>query len=158
MLEDLKWLGISWSEGPDCGGPHAPYSQSERRNLYLDAWKKLRDREYIYPCTCSRKDLAQSATAPNDADDEPIYPGKCRERADACEFCEPVGVNWRFRVPEGEVIEFFDEHLGPQQFVAGRDFGDFAIWRRDDVPAYQLAVVADDHAMQITEVVRALIC
>lgn len=154
MLEDLRWLGIHWSEGPDCGGPHAPYSQSERRNLYLDAWKKLRDGEYIYPCSCSRKDLAQSTTAPNDADDEPIYPGKCRSRTDGRSFHQPAGVNWRFRIHEGEEVEFFDEHLGLQRFVAGRDFGDFAIWRRDDVPAYQLAVVADDHAMQITEVVR----
>ena len=66
----------------------------------------------------------------------------------------PAGVNWRFRVPDGEEIAFDDLHQGPQRFVAGEDFGDFVIWRRDDVPAYQLAVVADDAAMQITEVVR----
>jgi glutamyl-tRNA synthetase len=63
-------------------------------------------------------------------------------------------VNWRFRVPDGEEISFTDLHLGPQHFVAGRDFGDFILWRRDDVPAYQLAVVVDDAAMQVTEVVR----
>ncbi len=66
----------------------------------------------------------------------------------------PAGVNWRFRVPDGEEITFDDLHLGPQRYVAGEDFGDFVVWRRDDVPAYQLAVVADDAAMQITEVVR----
>lgn len=156
MLEDLRWLGIECQEGPDCGGPHAPYSQSQRRDFYLAAWKQLRDRGFIYPCTCSRKDLAQSATAPNDSDDEPIYPGKCRTRTDACEFEAPAGVNWRFRVPDGKEIIFVDQHLGPQAYIAGRDFGDFIIWRRDDVPAYQLAVVADDHAMQITEVVRGV--
>ena len=154
MIEDLHWLSLRWNEGPDWGGPFAPYSQSERRNFYLDAWKKLRDSGHIYPCTCSRKELADSASAPNDADDEPIYPGKCRNRVDAKTFDEPRGVNWRFRVPAGEKISFTDIHAGSQRFVAGQDFGDFLIWRRDDVPAYQLAVVVDDAHMQITELVR----
>ena len=153
MFEDLRWLGIRWSEGPDCGGPFAPYSQSQRRDLYMQAWRRLRDAGLIYPCTCSRKDLALAASAPND-DDEPIYPGNCRARTDATEFDHPAGVNWRFRVPDGEVIEFDDLNLGPQRYTAASSFGDFVIWRRDDVPAYQLAVVIDDHAMQITEVVR----
>jgi glutamyl/glutaminyl-tRNA synthetase len=154
MFEDLHWLGIHWSEGPDCDGPFAPYSQSQRRKFYLQAWRQLRDGGFIYPCICSRKDLALAASAPNEADDEPIYPGKCRERTDARDFETPAGVNWRFRVPNGEAIEFQDLHLGPQRYVAGHDFGDFVVWRRDDVPAYQLAVVADADAMQITEVVR----
>ena len=154
MFEDLRWLGISLDEGPDCGGAYAPYSQSERREFYMSTWKTLRDLGLIYPCTCSRKDLAASINAPNDLDDEPIYPGKCRARTDAQQYEEPAGVNWRFRVPEGEKIAFVDQHLGSQQFVAGRDLGDFVIWRRDDVPAYQLAVVTDDHAMKISEVVR----
>jgi glutamyl-tRNA synthetase len=154
MYEDLRWLEISWSEGPDCGGPFAPYSQSQRREFYLAAWKKLRDKSAIYPCTCSRKDLAASASAPNDLDDEPIYPGNCRARNDALSFEKPAGVNWRFRVPDGEEITFEDQHFGQQRYVAGRDFGDFVVWRRDDVPAYQLAVVVDDNAMRISEVVR----
>jgi glutamyl/glutaminyl-tRNA synthetase len=154
MYEDLRWLGIQWSEGPDCDGPCAPYSQSKRREHYLAVWRRLRDAGFIYPCTCSRKDLAVAATAPNNADDEPIYPGKCRGRTDARKFESPAGMNWRFRVPDGEEITFDDENLGPQRYVAGRDFGDFVVWRRDDVPAYQLAVVADDVAMRITEVVR----
>ena len=154
MLEDLRWLGITWSEGPDCGGPYEPYSQNERRAHYLAAWRKLRDGGFIYPCTCSRKDLLEMATAPHDSDDEPIYPGRCRFREDALQFAQPAGVNWRFRVPDNEKVGFTDLHLGSQQFVAGRDFGDFVVWRRDDVPAYQLAVVTDDAAMRITEVVR----
>jgi glutamyl-tRNA synthetase len=154
MYEDLQWLGIQWDEGPDCGGQFSPYSQSERREIYLGAWRQLRDTGIVYPCTCSRKGLAASATAPNDADDEPMYPGKCRHRTDATNFAKPAGVNWRFRVPDGAEIEFHDQHLGAQKFAAGSDFGDFVVWRRDDVPAYQLAVVADDQAMQITEVVR----
>jgi glutamyl/glutaminyl-tRNA synthetase len=65
-----------------------------------------------------------------------------------------VDVNWRFRVPDGEAVAFTDQHLGPQSFRAGRNFGDFVVWRRDDVPSYQLAVAVDDALMQITEVVR----
>lgn len=154
MYEDLHWLGIRWSEGPDCGGPYAPYSQSDRRSCYLEAWQQLRDSGAIYPCGCSRKELLAAATAPNDTDDEPLYPGHCRSRTDAMQFRAPQGVNWRFGVPDGETIEFADQHLGKQAFVAGKDFGDFVVWRRDDVPAYQLAVATDDARMQITEVVR----
>jgi len=154
MIRDLRWLGFHWTEGPDCGGPYAPYSQSERREHYLEAWRSLRDEGFIYPCTCSRKDLTQAASAPNDVDDEPIYPGRCRDRSDARDFSEPAGINWRFRVREGAVVNFTDLHLGDQQFTPGQDFGDFVIWRRDDVPAYQLAVTVDDSEMKITEVVR----
>ena len=154
MFEDLRWLGLGWSEGPDCGGPYGPYSQSERRDLYLRTWRNLRDGGFLYACTCSRRELSLSATAPNDNDDEPVYPGKCRSRNDACDYPTPRGVNWRFRVPDGREISFRDLHLGTQRYQAGTDFGDFVIWRRDDVPAYQLACAADDHAMRITEAVR----
>ncbi len=158
MIEDLRWLGIHWDEGPDIGGPHAPYSQSQRRSFYLRAWEQLRAQGFIYPCICSRKDVAQSAAAPNDGDgdgdDEPIYNGHCRSRTDLMSRDVPAGVNWRFRVPDGEAIRFLDGNMGPQSFVAGQDFGDFLVWRRDDIPSYQLAVVVDDAEMQITEVVR----
>jgi glutamyl-tRNA synthetase len=162
MLEDLRWLGIQWDEGPDCGGPFGPYVQSERRALYRAALEKLKHRGMIYPCTCSRKDVALAAGAPNDGDDEPVYPGTCRPRSftTAADVEGPAPLNstdsvhWRFRVPDSEEICFTDLHLGPQRIIAGRDFGDFVVWRRDDVPAYQLAVVVDDAAMQVTEVVR----
>ena len=154
MIEDLRWLGIEWQEGPDVNGPYAPYSQSERRGFYLDAWKKLCELKVIYPCACSRKDLSHAPQAPHGDDDEPLYPGTCRARA--CTADAPAGMNWRFRVPDGEIIRFHDLCQGEQQFVAGRDFGDFIVWRRDDVPAYQLAVIVDDHAMRISEVVRGL--
>jgi glutamyl-tRNA synthetase len=155
MIEDLHWLGIRWQEGPDVGGPFAPYEQSQRRDIYLDTWRKLRDGGFIYPCNCSRKDLAMATSAPNEGDDEPLYSGRCREKiGEANRYDGPHGVNWRFLVPDGEVIAFDDLRQGRQRFVAGSDFGDFVVWRRDDVPAYQLAVVADDAAMRITEVVR----
>jgi glutamyl-tRNA synthetase len=155
MIEDLRWLGIVWQEGPDVGGPFAPYEQSRRHSFYLEAWRKLRDGGFIYPCTCSRKDLALVAAAPNEGDDEPMSPGTCRARiVEAKQYDSPAGVNWRFRVPDDEVISLDDLARGKQSYLAGRDFGDFVVWRRDDVPAYQLAVVVDDDAMQITEVVR----
>jgi glutamyl/glutaminyl-tRNA synthetase len=152
MMEDLRWLGVTWQEGPDVGGAYAPYVQSMRRDLYLSVWRELRDGGWIYPCTCSRKDLADSAQAPHEMTDEPLYNGRCRESRSSANV--PAGVNWRFRVPDGRVIRFHDLGQGEQGFKAGKDFGDFVVWRRDDVPAYQLAVVADDAAMQVTEVVR----
>ncbi len=213
-LEDLRWLGIGWLEGPDLGGPFAPYVQSERRSFYLDAWRRLLRGGHLFPCRCSRKDLETALGAPHEhteaqgggkslesvgasleaLDDEPLYPGTCRpgtcrdlqecatqqpgasppgcatqlpgSTADGLEM--PGGVNWRFRVPDGEAIEFEDQNLGPQRFVAGVDFGDFLVWRRDNpgsprkgpgswgggAPSYQLACVVDDATMRITEVVR----
>src|ERR1035437_1578540 len=173
-LEDLRWLGIRWHEGPDKGGPHAPYVQSKRRNLYLLAWRRLLRRGYLFPCRCSRKDLEAALGAPHESandgndkadpmDDDPIYPGTCRRNQGHTrqlpgptvnEIEMPDGFNWRFRVPDGEVVAFEDRNLGLQTFVAGRDFGDFVVWRRDGSPSYQLACVADDSAMGITEVVR----
>ncbi len=169
MLEDLHWLGIRWQEGPDVGGTFGPYSQSQRRDHYLSLWRRLLERGFLYPCTCSRRELSGIAQAPHDdapnpktvrfeGDEGPMYPGTCRPKPGspnlASQCSNPAGVNWRFRVPDGEVVTFNDGHFGPQQYVAGEDFGDFPVWRRDDVPAYQLAVVADDHSMRITEVVR----
>jgi glutamyl-tRNA synthetase len=153
-LDDLRWLGLAWTEGPDVGGPYAPYAQSERTPWYLDIWRRLEAAGAIYPSPHSRRDVETAATAPHAADDaEPIFPTSLRparwERAAA-----PGGVAWRFRVPEGRVIEFQDGLQGFVRRTAGVDFGDFVVWRRDDLAAYELAVVADDHAMEIGEVVR----
>jgi glutamyl-tRNA synthetase len=168
-LEDLHWLGINWQEGPEMGGPYAPYAQSQRRAIYLSAWRKLLRGGFLFPCRCSRKDLEAALSAPHEGDsqelepldDEPVYPGTCRpttpSKSQQLEFAateKPGNFNWRFRVPDGETIEFVDANLGVQRYVAGVDFGDFVVWRRDGVPSYQLACVADDAAMQITEVVR----
>ncbi len=160
MLEDLKWFGLEWQEGPDCGGPFGPYNQNERREFYLAAMRQLLVGGFIYPCTCSRSDVRRALSAPHQGEDEPVYAGTCRAKVslsrEASPFApnSPLKQNWRFRVPDGETIAFADGHCGPQQFVAGKDFGDFVVWRHDGVPAYQLSVVVDDAAMQITEVVR----
>jgi glutamyl-tRNA synthetase len=151
MYEDLRWFGFLWCEGPDVGGPRGPYDQRARMAQYIAAFERLRAGGFIYPCTCSRQDVLRSLTAPHAGDEEPLYPGTCR---DASPDCERRGVNWRFRVRDGEAIEFCDGHFGPQRAVSGADFGDFLVWRKDDFPSYQLACAVDDAAMQITEVVR----
>ncbi len=169
MLEDLRWFGFDWQEGPDLGGPHAPYTQSERMPLYRAAFAQLRASGHLYPCTCSRQDVLRALQAPHQGEDEPLYPGTCRNRSEFRVPSSESGVrthlnseprtqnpepSWRFRVPDGRTVTFHDALLGPQSFVADTDFGDFVVWRNDDLPAYQLAVVVDDAAMGITEVVR----
>ena len=160
MLEDLRWFGFAWDEGPDAGGPHAPYEQSRRQQVYRAVFGTLRAAGVIYPCTCSRQDVQAAAGAPHEGAEEPVYPGTCRpENLSAEERAQHAGwpragVNWRFRVPDGQELEFHDGQAGPQRAVAGRAFGDFLVWRKDDLPSYQLACVADDAAMGVTEVVR----
>lgn len=169
MLEDLAWFGCHWSEGPDVGGPHAPYNQSQRLAHYVAAFEKLRATGAIYPCTCSRKDVQAAASAPHESHaavgDEPHYPGTCRpenlsrERrlemaALARRSLGEARVNWRFRVADGEALTFIDGHFGAQQATAGREIADFLVWRKDGTPSYQLACTVDDAAMHISEVVR----
>jgi glutamyl-queuosine tRNA(Asp) synthetase len=147
IVEDLAWFGLQWNG--------TPVQQSERKDFYLEAWRKLRARGLIYPCTCTRRDVLSAAGAPHAEDEEPIYPGTCRPACLTIPAAEmPAGLNWRFRVPAGETLQLHDRCAGPQRAVGGEDFGDFVVWRKDDVPAYQLAVVVDDADQQITEVVR----
>lgn len=156
-LEDLHWFGCRWSEGPDCGGPHGPYRQSERHARYLDAWRRLKEAGYLYPCEKSRRDVARAATAPHPEEEaaEPIYPESWRPpHGTGMTADHPGSVNWRFRVPDLREMRFDDGRLGPCAFTCLREFGDFLVWRKDGMPAYELAVVVDDAAMAITEVVR----
>lgn len=154
-LEDLRKLGLNWQEGPDLGGPFAPYQQSDRLAWYLQVWKRLHATGTIYPSTHSRKDVAEALLAPHEYGEEPIFPPHLRPPSDEGLDClSPSGVNWRFRVPDGRRITFFDSRAGRVAHTAGIDFGDFLVWRKDGFPSYELAVVADDYAMQISEVVR----
>ena len=153
-LDDLHWLGLQWHEGPDLGGPHAPYSQSARIDPYKEAFETLRRLGLIYPCHCTRSEVARALSAPHPLDEEPIYPGTCRP-PDPATFKTPrSGVNWRFRIPVRETLTFNDLAQGKQSAVALEDFGDFLIWRKDDFPSYQLASAVDDALMGITEIVR----
>lgn len=155
LYDDLRWLGFDWDEGPDVGGPCAPYIQSERIPTYRAAFEKLRQEGRIYPCTCSRKDIEEAQSAPHEGD-ELFYPNLCRGRyrdghhARTESGREPA---WRFYAPWGE-SHFEDVFAGPQIEDLCHRSGDFVIARGPDHPAYQLAVVVDDAAMGVTEVVR----
>ncbi len=147
MLEDLAWIGIEWTP--------PMIVQSQQLALYREAFERLLPTGLVYPCTCSRRELAQMVQAPHeDTDDEPVYSGKCRPAGTKAVQTLQRGMNYRFRVPDDETIYFIDGNLGEQAFTAGKDFGDFLIWRKDGLPSYQLACVVDDAAMRITEVVR----
>jgi glutamyl/glutaminyl-tRNA synthetase len=149
IFEDLAWFGIPWE-------PPVRY-QSQCLSLYRAALNQLLITGHVYPCHCSRKDLAAMMHAPHeDADDEPIYPGICRPARDVQqrETTLQPSINYRFRVPNETAICFEDKNLGPQTFIAGKDFGDFLVWRKDGLPSYQLACVVDDADTNITEVVR----
>jgi glutamyl-tRNA synthetase len=155
MLEDLRWFGLIWDEGPDVGGPYAPYSQSDRISSYLETWRSLQRTGTIYPSPHSRKDVQAALTAPHEDGNEPLFPPELRAPlGTGTHVDEPGSINWRFRVPDGRTIEFEDGRVGEVRRTAGVDFGDFLVWRKDGFPSYELAVVADDHAMRISEVVR----
>ncbi len=151
-LDDLRWLGLDWDFGPDVGGPQAPYVQTERRAHYQSALELLRSAELVYPCTCSRSDVEAAASAPHAGQEGPVYPGTCAQRsaADADRLGDRP-FSWRFRLAGHDS---FTDHLHGRQSLALADLGDFVIARRDGSPAYQLAVVVDDHAMEVSEVVR----
>ncbi len=153
-LEDLRWLGLLWEEGPDVGGGFGPYTQSQRLPLYIEAMERLASTGWVYPCTCSRRDIAAALAAPHAGEEEPLYPGFCRPPEPRLAATFRSGVNWRFRIPRTENLLFEDTLQGPQTAVAGVDFGDFLVWRKDGVPSYQLACTVDDALMEITEVVR----
>jgi glutamyl-tRNA synthetase len=146
MRKDLRWLGIAWD---------GELRQSERLGMYRAALERLLAAGLAYPCGCSRRDLAQSVAAPHeDTDDEPVYNNRCRPAifVRPSDFVE--GANYRLRVPDGEAVAFNDLGAGAQSFVAGADFGDFLVWRKDGLPSYQLACAVDDATMGVTEVVR----
>ena len=151
LLADMKWLGLDWDEGPDVGGPCSPYSQHDRRHLYQAALEQLTAAGLVYPCICTRAELA--ASAPHAGDNERIYPGTCRgrERAGAGQGSRQPSL--RLIVPPGTTA-FTDLLAGRVCQDISREAGDFVIRRSDGVHAYQLAVVVDDAAMGITHVLR----
>ncbi len=160
-IDDLRWLGLDWDEGPDVGGPHAPYVQTERLQEYREALQQLKAAERIYPCTCSRTDVAAAASAPHAGQEGPVYPSTCAgRRAQDAEILarsasqrNPVSFAWRFRTTSAPRT-FTDLVAGEQTCNVAAQLGDFVIAKADGSPAYQLAVVVDDHAMGVTEVLR----
>lgn len=152
MIEDLLWLGLDWDEGPVTGGPDGPYFQSRRTDFYQAALERLSG--LIYPCFCTRAEL-HAASAPHRGDGQTIYAGTCRDLspAQAEEKAKNRAPALRLRVPDAD-WSFFDGHMGLYRENLERDCGDFLLRRSDGMFAYQLAVVVDDAAMGITEVVR----
>lgn len=158
-LEELRWLGLDWDEGPDVGGPHAPYLQSQRSGLYQAALERLEAGGHLFECYLSRKDLAEAASAPHDTTGDPTTErayGSAERALNAASAAkkrsEGKTPSLRFSVSAGEV-SFTDALAGPQT-VGASTVGDLVIRRADGQWAYQLAVVVDDAAMGITEVVR----
>ena len=154
LEKDLRTLGLFWDEGSLTEGAPGPYCQSQRAPFYEEQLEKLKDLGLVYRCFCSRAQL-HAANAPHASDGEPIYPGTCArlspEEADALSSTRPPAL--RLRVPDQD-IPFTDLHYGPQRQNLSKACGDFILRRSDGVFAYQLAVVADDGAMGVTQVVR----
>ena len=153
-IEDLRWLGLDWDEGPDFGGAHSPYVQTERLDQYRHAFELLRATDRVYPCTCSRADVLAAASAPHAGEEGPVYPGTCATRsAIAAKGLGEQRYSWRFRASNTE-HHLEDAFAGDVQMNVVQQLGDFVIGKEDGTPAYQLAVVLDDHAMGVTEVLR----
>jgi glutamyl-tRNA synthetase len=142
IVEDLRWLGLSYDEGP--------FFQSRRSELYEQALGSLAAAGLVYPCDCSRAEIARVASAPHEGE-EVVYPGRCRPRDPARPMKRPPAL--RASVPD-EVVSYEDLLHGPVVQDLARDVGDFVLRRADGVFSYQLAVVVDDVAMGITDVVR----
>ena len=159
QMEEARWLGLDWDEGPEVGGPHAPYCQSERSALYEDALARLAEAGRLFPCHRSRKDLRALATAPHGHEGLPPYPASLRPQALAPDWfghyrADPTpDAALRFRVAD-DPVTFADCVQRTITEDVAAEVGDFVLKRRDGVYAYQLAVVVDDLAMGITEVVR----
>jgi len=153
-LDDLRWLGLDWDEGPDQGGPAGPYVQTQRLPRYQDALDQLRATEQIYPCTCSRQDVEVAASAPHASHEGPIYPRTCAQRSVAdAEGLADRPFAWRFR-STSRPVDFDDGVAGRQCCHVAAELGDFVVAKADGSPSYQLAVVVDDQAMGVTEVLR----
>lgn len=154
QLDDLRWLGLDWDEGPDVGGAAGPYRQSERDAYYEEALARLAGLGLLYLCDCSRAEIARSASAPHAGEEGPPYPGTCRRFGMRVrEWKRPPAV--RLAVPDRTVTIVDAVHGRLAQHVAS-DVGDFVLKRGDGVYAYQLAVVVDDLVMGVTEVVRGV--
>jgi glutamyl-tRNA synthetase len=158
MLYDLRWLGLDWDEGPDIGGPYAPYIQSERQEIYTTYLKRLLDRGLIYPCYCSRTEIARVASAPH-GNEGPRYPGTCRNLTQVQRRQHEANnrrPSMRIRVDNVRTVSFTDLLVGPVEQQVQQTIGDFIVCRSDGIFAYQFAVVVDDALMHINQVVRGV--
>lgn len=159
ILEDLRWLGLDWDEGPGAEKPFGPYVQSRRLDLYAEALERLEADGRLYPCYCSRAELHGIGGAPHGlASEGSPYSGTCRRltTAEQAERAQHKTPSLRFALddrPEAEPLDFMDGIAGCQQFSPGSG-GDFVVRRADGMYSYQLAVTIDDALMGITDVLR----
>src|SRR5688500_17941737 len=156
ILADLRWMGLEWDEGPDVGGGHGPYRQSERLELYASHARELVEKRNAYYCFCSPEELDAGRKAALAEGRPPKYSGKCRD-LDPEESERRIGAGERavvrFRVPEGGEVKFDDAVRGEVVFSLDV-IGDFVLVRSDGRPAYNFAVVIDDALMHVTQVIR----
>lgn len=156
MIADMRWLGLDWDEGPDSGGPYAPYTQSERLDIYRHFLRRLIDADLVYPCYCTRAEIARVASAPH-GDEGPRYPGTCRQLSQAQRRQHEASgrrPSLRFRVDDERVVSFTDLLVGPVRQHVQQATGDFILCRSDGIFAYQFAVVVDDALMHLNQIVR----
>jgi len=156
LLRDLGWLGIEWQEGPQVGGPHGPYYQSQRLDIYHDYYAQLAADSATYPCFCTTNQLALARRAQRAAGQPPRYVGTCaRLSADEVQRRLDAGIKptLRFRVPVGECIEFDDLVRGRQSFQSD-EIGDFIIRRSDGSASFFFTNAIDDALMGVTHVLR----
>ena len=156
MLDDLRWFGLDWDEGPDVAGPYAPYVQSERQEIYVFHLQRLVDAGLVYPCYCTRAEIARVASAPH-GEEGPRYPGTCRHltaRKRRQYKASNRRPSLRFRVDDERTVSFTDLLAGPREQHVQGTVGDFILCRSDGIFAYQFAVVVDDALMRINQVVR----
>lgn len=156
LLEDLRWLGLDWDEGPEADRGAGPYAQSQRGTLYAGYYQRLEDAEQAYPCFCSPAELALSRKAQLATGQPPRYAGTCA-RLSAAQRAERLArglqPTLRFRVPVNQTVTFDDLVRGPQRF-ASHDLGDFIIRRADGAPQFFFANAVDDALMGVTQVLR----
>jgi nondiscriminating glutamyl-tRNA synthetase len=156
LLEDLRWLGLDWQEGPEVGGPQAPYAQSERVAIYAKYYQRLEAADQAYPCFCTPAELALSRKRQLAAGRPPRYTGTCARLSEAERRARRergLQPTLRFRVPVAQTVEFTDRVRGPQHF-ASADIGDFVIRRADGAPQFFFANAVDDALMEVTHVLR----
>ena len=156
IIDDIRWLGLDWEEGPDNGGPHGPYRQSERGDLYRRYAQQLLDTDAAYYCFCTRAQLDADRDAALASGRPALYAGTCR-RLSKQQAAERVTAgetpSIRFRVRENHEVSFDDAVRGEVRFHTDV-IGDPIIVRSDTTPAYNFAVVVDDALMGITQVIR----
>ncbi len=156
LLSDLKWLGLDWDEGPDIGGPAAPYLQSQRSELYRALFHRLESEQRAYPCYCTPEDLELSRKLQRMAGQPPRYAGTCRHLSAAQRSeheSRGLRATLRFKVPDDALVEFTDLVHGAQRF-ASADIGDFIVRREDGTPSFFFCNAVDDAVMGITHVLR----